>query len=463
MVCVTGGGRATDADSDADTPQSLSAMADNTVYSPGIPLVTSHPPDPVTGISPVNSTLNGTDSDEHGVVIGVGTVIIGVTLSIIIMMTLLGNGLVVAAVMNFRRLRSVTNYFVVSLAVADLTVATLVMPYALVYELNGSWRFGWIFCYFWISCDVTCCTASILHLCVISMDRYLAITQPLTYKCRMSRRRALFIIAGVWICSGAISFLPIYLGWFADHDMMVLYTDSPECGLYVNKVYAVISSMTSFYIPLLVMIFSYLRIFRIASKQAKEIKKQEESIPFGLQNNGNSKDSNLYRRSKKFRRDVKAIKTLGTLMGLFCVCWLPFFLTYLILPFCPSCHVPPLLVSLITWLGYANSSINPCVYAFLNRDFRSAYKKILSCARPRLWFVGTRQGTGRGGTSRVTRRKEETSLDVFDYTTNDNADQDRIHRTHTGFRINYSSSTLSEQNGFAKSDSEQWRAANLLD
>ena len=68
-------------------------------------------------------------------------------------------------------------------------------------------------------------------------------------------------------------------------------------------------------------------------------------------------------------------------MGLFCFSWLPFFLMYVILPFCSSCALPPLWLSLITWLGYCNSFFNPCVYAFLNRDFRLAFKKILLCGR----------------------------------------------------------------------------------
>jgi len=103
----------------------------------------------------------------------IGTLFSGFLLCLIIAFTLAGNCLVCAAVASYRRLRSsVTNYFVVSLAVADLTVAILVMPYSVAFELYGKWRYGWVFCYFWISCDVTCCTASILHLCVISLDRY---------------------------------------------------------------------------------------------------------------------------------------------------------------------------------------------------------------------------------------------------------------------------------------------------
>ena len=306
------------------------------------------------------------------------SITIGVGLTIIIIVTLIGNSLVIASVAMYRRLRTVTNYFVVSLAVADITVAMLVMPCSVIYEIYGSWQFGWIFCYFWISCDVTCCTASILHLCLISLDRYWAITTPFSYKNRMSKRRALLSIAAVWICSVAISFLPIYTGIFADQSIMKLYTNSDECGLYVNKPYAVVSATTSFYAPLFVMLFAYFRIFRIAQKQASEIQKLENSV---MSNSTNRYNVRLRKRSRRLSKDTKALKTLGTLMGLFCISWVPFFLMYIILPFCPNCWMPSGLESAITWLGYVNSAINPCVYAFTSHDFRNAFHNIISCNR----------------------------------------------------------------------------------
>ena len=88
------------------------------------------------------------------------------------------------------------------------------------------------------------------------------------------------------------------------------------------------------------------------------------------------------RRSRKqTNRDSKAIRTLGTLMGLFCISWLPFFFVYIIKPFCPSCFLPHWLDSIITWLGYCNSFINPCIYGYLNRDFQMAYKSLLCCEK----------------------------------------------------------------------------------
>ena len=310
----------------------------------------------------------------------------GFLLCLVILFTLVGNGLVVIAVASTRRLRSsVTNYFVVSLAVADLTVAVLVMPYAVLYELYGRWTFGWVFCYFWISCDITCCTASILHLCVISVDRYLAVTEPLTYRGRMTRRRALTAVAGVWTCSSAISFVPVYAGWFVEDSAaaggggiqhMRLYEDGPTCGLFVNPVYAVISSTTSFYLPLVVMLVVYAKIYRIARHQAAEIQQLERSLRAAQQ----APSGRLQRRSRRVVSDTKAVKTLGTLMGLFCVSWLPFFVLYVVKPFCAvACRVSEEVEMAVTWLGYCNSFFNPCVYAFLNRDFRSAFGRVLCC------------------------------------------------------------------------------------
>jgi hypothetical protein len=342
----------------------------------------------------------------------------GVLLCLVIVFTLAGNSLVVVAVASTRRLRSsVTNYFVVSLAVADLTVAVLVMPYAVVYELYGRWTFGWIFCYFWISCDVTCCTASILHLCVVAVDRYLAVTEPLTYRSRMSKRRALGAIAAVWTCSSAISFVPVYAGWFVDDSAtaapttttsdststeeavgdagsivarphMPLYEDGPMCGLFVNRTYAVVSSTTSFYLPLIVMLILYAKIFRIARRQSAEIRKLETAVGQQRMHLQSSSSSVVgggrlqQRRTRRVTGDTKAVKTLGTLMGLFIASWLPFFVVYLVKPFGSGRFTVPADVEIaVTWLGYCNSFINPVVYAFLNRDFRSAFRRVILCGR----------------------------------------------------------------------------------
>ena len=76
-------------------------------------------------------------------------------------------------------------------------------------------------------------------------------------------------------------------------------------------------------------------------------------------------------------KERRAARTLGIIMGVFVVCWLPFFLMYVILPFCPSCCPTNKLINFITWLGYINSALNPIIYTIFNLDYRRAFKRLL--------------------------------------------------------------------------------------
>ncbi|XP_058837849.1 5-hydroxytryptamine receptor 1A [Topomyia yanbarensis] len=172
----------------------------------------------------------------------------------LIVITVIGNTLVILSVATTRRLRTVTNCFVMSLAVADWLVGIFVMPPAVILFVVDKWQLGWILCDIWISLDVLLCTASILSLCAISVDRYLAVTQPLTYsKRRRSKRLALLMIFVVWLVALAITCPPI-LGWY-DQDRK-----RNECQYNQNKGYVVFSAMGSFFIPMSVMLYVYSKI-----------------------------------------------------------------------------------------------------------------------------------------------------------------------------------------------------------
>ena len=101
------------------------------------------------------------------------TVLVG----LLILLTVFGNVLVVIAVFTSRALRAPQNLFLVSLASADILVATLVMPFSLANELMGNWYFGKVWCEIYLALDVLFCTASIAHLCAISLDRYWSYSQ----------------------------------------------------------------------------------------------------------------------------------------------------------------------------------------------------------------------------------------------------------------------------------------------
>lgn len=124
-----------------------------------------------------------------------------------------GNLLVICAFFRTRRLQTVTNYFIASLAFADALVAIFVLPLSIYYyQHDRSWKLGLILCDLWVSSDVLLCTSSILNLTCISVDRYMAITRPLTYTAYRSKFLARIMILLVWITSIVITCPPIF-GW----------------------------------------------------------------------------------------------------------------------------------------------------------------------------------------------------------------------------------------------------------
>ncbi|KAF7389253.1 hypothetical protein HZH66_010390 [Vespula vulgaris] len=307
-----------------------------------------------------------------------GIVIIGIILT-----ALIGNAVVVASVRRHRKLRVPTNRYVVSLAAADFLVAVCAMSFNASVELSGHWIFGRTMCDVWNSMDVYFSTASILHLCCISVDRYYAIVRPLEYPAIMRRITV--------------------------------------CKFMVNRPYALISSSISFWIPGFVMIVMYFKIYKEAVRQREALSRASSNtilnsihlhrmstsrhhsrashqlllppsngVEFGRApsyasaaelnlENGTS----IRQQSKSWRAEHKAARTLGIIMGAFLLCWLPFFLWYLTTTLCgEACYCPDTVVSVLFWIGYFNSALNPLIYAYFNRDFREAFKDTLKSALP---------------------------------------------------------------------------------
>lgn len=383
-----------------------------------------------------------------------GTVIAVATLLIVV--TVFGNILVIMSVVQYPPLRSVPNIFIVSLAVADLTVAVGVLPLNVVYNVTGVWMFGGVVCKLWLTCDVLCCTASILNLCAIALDRYRAITQPIAYAQKRTVSRVMWTVALVWLASAVISSPPL-IGW---NDWPDAFDERTPCALTTHPGYVVYSSMGSFYIPLVVMSVTYLRIYvatrRRLRRRAKQVAMSHNgggrgqkrvaaaalpAAPVSSKRNaagrsgkkkaaavtsevtGDSPPSSSdevdpgtttatttittasgtaqqhvpsaggntvgvvgkhvnqlleHKQRISLSKERKAAKTLGVIMGVFVVSWLPFFVIYLFFPFCKTCCPPPkVLITVVTWLGYLNSTVNPIIYTRCNMDFRRSFKRIL--------------------------------------------------------------------------------------
>ncbi|XP_061886680.1 D(5)-like dopamine receptor [Entelurus aequoreus] len=266
------------------------------------------------------------------------------------------------------------------------------MPWRAVSEVAGVWLFG-RFCDTWVAFDIMCSTASILNLCIISMDRYWAISSPFRYERKMTRRFAFVMIGVAWTLSILISFIPVQLNWHrARAEPPPPYPPAEEdaCNASLSRSYAVASSLVSFYIPVLIMVGTYTRIFRIAQTQIRRISSLERAAPCKTRpHRASTQDENSLKSS--FKRETKVLKTLSVIVGVFVCCWLPFFVLNCVVPFCEAdapdaapC-VSDTTFSIFVWCGWANSSLNPVIYAF-NADFRKAFATILGCNR--LWPPG---------------------------------------------------------------------------
>uniref|UniRef100_A0A1I8FWQ2 G_PROTEIN_RECEP_F1_2 domain-containing protein n=1 Tax=Macrostomum lignano TaxID=282301 RepID=A0A1I8FWQ2_9PLAT len=192
---------------------------------------------------------------------------LGCLLSVFVCVTVFGNSLVIVAVLREHYLRSITNYFIVSLATADLLMGAVVMPFAVASHVtNDRWPFGATWCDLWHAFDVLSSTASILNLCMIAIERYWAIENPMSYPSKVTKRRCLVMIGVVWVCASLISF-PAIAWWHAAEPSMKVAASHPtsaRCKFTSDPAYLICSSIVSFYAPLLVMLFVYWKIYRTA-------------------------------------------------------------------------------------------------------------------------------------------------------------------------------------------------------
>jgi muscarinic acetylcholine receptor M3 len=129
------------------------------------------------------------------------TILIVLIAGLLALLTIGGNVLVMLSFKVDKQLRTITNYFLLSLAVADLIIGLISMPLFTLFILYGYWPLGPIICDSWLAVDYLMSNASVLNLLIISFDRYLSITRPLTYRTRRTTRRALCMIAAAWLIS----------------------------------------------------------------------------------------------------------------------------------------------------------------------------------------------------------------------------------------------------------------------
>ncbi|KAM9475736.1 alpha-2B adrenergic receptor-like [Clarias gariepinus] len=189
------------------------------------------------------------------------------TVILMILFIIAGNLLVIIAVLTSRSLRGAQNLFLVSLAAADILVATLVMPFSLANELIDYWHIPPVVCKIFLALDVFLCTSSIIHLCAISLDRYLSVSHAVTYAVKRTPRHIKCAILVVWLISTVISLPPLFFMNINQGNSSSPFT--ARCELQDEAWYILFSCTGSFFAPCLIMIFVYMRIYQIAKQRTR--------------------------------------------------------------------------------------------------------------------------------------------------------------------------------------------------
>ncbi|KAL9952515.1 hypothetical protein ACROYT_G039783 [Oculina patagonica] len=287
--------------------------------------------------------------------------------AILIPLTVLGNGSVIAAFATNARLRTATSFFIVGLAASDLLVGTFSVPFWTFVVAHDNIMVGYCFSTYavYISFDIFAGCASILQLTSIALERFVSTQWPLIHR-KMPRRVYIIMLLIAWLCATVVAALqPLELksqAWQQNYTMFLF--------------------LSCFCCPLVIIVTCYCYIFKISRFQARR-RLSSSSRNCGLTPGGAIKEINV------------AI-TVAVITVLFMAAWLPFFLVSVIATLCLAC-LPPSpgvlhLVKFIKFLQYSSSAINPYIYAYRNTEMRRTLLKIASKFLPCgvVGFFGTR-------------------------------------------------------------------------
>ncbi|XP_069755271.1 alpha-2Db adrenergic receptor [Narcine bancroftii] len=299
------------------------------------------------------------------------TALISLVVTFIILLTIVGNILVVVAVFTSRALRPPQNLFLVSLASADILVAALVIPFSLANEVMGYWYFGSVWCGIYLALDVLFCTSSIVHLCAISLDRYWVAKQRTSVVAvakngvdrRSSQTETCFAVKGKVepdSPSSQSSCSNQRQEELEDIDLEESFSSETKARNCRG------SNPRNLQPPGCCSSAQQNRLSWASNRASQLFEQRKRPV------------SNLTKSKVAQLREKRFTFVLAVVMGVFVLCWFPFFFTYSLKAICrESCSIPDPLFNFFFWIGYCNSSLNPIIYTIFNRDFRKAFKNII--------------------------------------------------------------------------------------
>ncbi|XP_070770738.1 trace amine-associated receptor 13c-like [Enoplosus armatus] len=286
--------------------------------------------------------------------------LIYVLLSSISLTTVALNLVVIISISHFRQLHTPTNLLLLSLAVSDLLVGLLLMPVEIIY-IEACWFLGDILCTLYYVVDYVITSASVANMVLISVDRYIAICDPLHYSTKVTKKRVQICVCLCWVCS---VFYRILL--LNDHLEQPGRSNScsGECVVIINYIAGIVDLVFTFIIPITAIILLYLRVFVVAVSQARALRSHIAAVTGQRSGTVNLK-----------KTEMKAARTLGIVIVVFLFCFCPYYYPALA---GEDTSVDASSAAFEIWLAHFNSCLNPIIYAFFYPWFRKCIKLILT-------------------------------------------------------------------------------------
>ncbi|XP_061578756.1 muscarinic acetylcholine receptor M4 [Cololabis saira] len=335
------------------------------------------------------------------------------------MLTVLGNMLVILSIKVNRHLRTVNNYFLLSLAAADLLIGMLSMNVYTLYRVRGRWPLGAALCDIWLVLDYVVSNASVMNLLLISLDRYFCMTLPLSYPLWRTGKMAGLMISAAWLLSFVL-WAPAILCWQTAGGRRVVPEGECYIQLLVSPAVTLATTLPSFYLPALIMIGLYSRLSAVSHGRLSTLRaeRSRSSTPSLLMKrcsymasdpgsdvkltteNESSSHTDLHRwasaalstspslrsqgrRQRVIARERRVTRTILAILLAFIVTWTPYNIMAVVAAFCQF-RIPDVLWTTGYWLCYVNSAINPGCYALCNITFRKTFCSLLHCRNRKL-------------------------------------------------------------------------------
>ncbi|XP_067372058.1 trace amine-associated receptor 13c-like [Channa argus] len=270
------------------------------------------------------------------------------------------NLLVIISISHFRQLHTPTNLLLLSLAVSDFLVGLLLMPVRILL-IGSCWFMGSFACGLFQYASYIITSSSVGNMVLISVDRYVAINDPLCYPTKVTPQRVKFCVGLCWACS--VSYNGLILNDFLKHPD-THNSCYGECLAVVSNIAGTVDVMLTFIAPITVIIVLYMRVFVVAVSQARAMRSHIAAVSLQRSVGGIAKKS-----------ERKAAKTLGVVVVVFLMCFCPYFYPSLL---SQDASATVTFSVFGVWILYCNSCLNPLIYAFFYPWFRKSIKLIVT-------------------------------------------------------------------------------------